>query len=210
MSKISLIWDLDGTLIDSYETIVSSLHDTLLEHNLHIDKEYILKCVKKESLGAFANAIAREYNLSADYIDKRAHELIFERQYSIRPIQHARKLLEQVTNQNISNYLYTHKNISTYSILDNLDMSKYFSEILTIENGFKRKPSPDAVNYLIRKYNLDRESTYYIGDRKLDIECAYNAGIKSILFLPKGSYVTPTGKESYIIENLLEIIDIVI
>lgn len=209
MNKISLIWDLDGTLIDSYETIVSSLYDTLLEYKLYIDKENILKHVKKESLGSFINAISNEYNLSADYIDKRAHELIFERQYSIKPIQYACELLKQITNQNISNYLYTHKNKSTYSILDNLDMSKYFSEIVTIENGFKRKPSPDAVNYLVQKYNLDKKTTYYIGDRKLDIECAYNAGIKSILYLPKESYVTPTGKEDYIIEDLLEILDII-
>ena len=84
-------------------------------------------------------------------------------------------------------------------------MSRYFIEILTIEDGFQRKPNPEAINYLISKYNMNRNSTYYVGDRKLDIESANNANIKSILFIPKDSYIKPTKKENYIIEDLIEI-----
>ena len=58
-------------------------------------------------------------------------------------------------------------------------------------------------------YNLDRENTYYVGDRSLDIECAENAGTKSILYLPENSAASPTGKETFVVKDLLDIQDIV-
>lgn len=62
-------------------------------------------------------------------------------------------------------------------------MESYFTEILTSQSGFERKPSPEAANYLLDKYQLDFEKTYYIGDRTLDVEFAQNSGIQSINFL---------------------------
>jgi len=35
----------------------------------------------------------------------------------------------------------------------------------------------------LNKYALDPKATYYIGDRKLDVEVAMNSGIQSINFL---------------------------
>ena len=59
-------------------------------------------------------------------------------------------------------------------------MRQYFTEVVTSANGFARKPEPEAINYLLDKYDLDKTSTYYVGDRRLDVEAAENAGIKSI------------------------------
>ena len=80
--------------------------------------------------------------------------------------------------------------------------------IITGKDGFKRKPDPSAVLYLVKKYDLDREKTFYIGDRTLDIECAVNAGIKGILYLPEDSPAQKTGKETFIVRDLMEIKDL--
>ena len=56
-------------------------------------------------------------------------------------------------------------------------------KFLTNQSGFSRKPSPEAAIYLLDKYELDPQQTYYIGDRTLDIEFAQNSGIQSINFL---------------------------
>ena len=61
-------------------------------------------------------------------------------------------------------------------------MESYFTEILTSQSGFARKPNPEAATYLLDKYQLDSEKTYYIGDRTLDVEFAQNSGIQSINF----------------------------
>ena len=67
--------------------------------------------------------------------------------------------------------------------MGDLDLLQYFTEILTNQSGFARKPNPEAAVYLLEKYDLDPEETYYIGDRTLDIEFAQNSGIQSINFL---------------------------
>ena len=46
-----------------------------------------------------------------------------------------------------------------------------------------RKPSSEAATYLIDKYQLNPDNTYYIGDRTLDVEFAQNSGIQSLNFL---------------------------
>jgi len=87
-------------------------------------------------------------------------------------------------------------------------MYQYFEEVLTIEDGFKRKPDPEAINYLIKKYIINKNNTYYIGDRHLDIDSANNAGVKSIFFKPEDSFVEPSGREDYVVYDLIEIKDI--
>lgn len=71
---------------------------------------------------------------------------------------------------------------NAYQILADLEILDYFTEIVTTANGFARKPDPEGVNYLVEKYQLDKISTYYIGDRTLDVDVAFNSGIQSINF----------------------------
>ena len=46
------------------------------------------------------------------------------------------------------NFIYTHKGITTLEVLKNNGLIDYFDEIITSDNGFKRKPSPEALRYL--------------------------------------------------------------
>ena len=83
----------------------------------------------------------------------------------------------------IQQFVYTHKGDNALTILRDLGLESYFTEILTSQSGFARKPNPEAATYLLDKYQLDPEKTYYIGDRTLDVEFAQNSGIQSINFL---------------------------
>ena len=121
---------------------------------------------------------------------------------------HAKEILDILFNKGIQHFIYTHKNVVSFEILKNLDMLKYFTKILTIDDGFKRKPDPEAINYLIEEYKLDKNEVFYVGDRDLDIESANNANIKSIFYKPENSYGEPTGEETYIVYDLLEIADL--
>ena len=208
MNNISFLWDLDGTLIDSYKVIASSIEKVLNNKNIFISYEDIRKEVTENAVGHFLEKIAIKYNLSFNELSTESHKLINSRYLEVESIKNAKEILNYLSNQNIKNFIYTHKGKSTFDILNNLNLSKFFTEILTIEDGFKRKPDPEAINYLITKYNMNKNCTYYVGDRKLDIESANNANIKSILYIPENSYVKPTGKENYIIKDLIEIKDI--
>ena len=130
----AFIWDLDGTLLDSYEAILDGIAETYAHYSLDFDPG-------------------------------------------------ARDILAWAKEEGIVQFVYTHKGKNAYPILEDLGLLSYFQEIVTTDNGFRRKPDPEGVDYLVDKYQLDRSETYYIGDRTLDVDLADNAGIGSINFL---------------------------
>ena len=205
---MNFLWDLDGTLIDSYKVIVSSIKDVLKEKNVDIPYEIIKKESTEHSVGEFLSVISQEYSLSFEELEKNCHAHIDGRYLEVEAIKNAKETLDYLSNQGAKHFIYTHKGKSTHDILKNLDMYQYFEEVLTIEDGFKRKPDPEAINYLVDKYHLDKNDTYYVGDRHLDIDSANNAGVHSIFFKPEDSFVEPSGREEYVVYDLIEIKEI--
>ena len=76
-----------------------------------------------------------------------------------------------------------------------------------MQSGFQRKPSPDAINYLVDKHNMIHNQAIMIGDRDLDILSAKNAGIH-------GCFFNEDGKKSdiadFTISNFEELYSIIV
>ena len=208
MSKYAFIWDLDGTLLDSYDVIVESLYQIYNEQNIHIEKKYILREIINDSVATFIMNMETAFGIPFEDLKARYSYLTGERLRDIRPMIHAKDILNFLRDNGIKSYVLTHRGTSTERVLKNTELSEYFEEVVCALNGFPRKPDPTGMNYLINKYDLDKEHTFYVGDRMLDVECACNAGIKSILFINNKNITVPTGKETYVIKDLLEIKDI--
>ena len=55
------------------------------------------------------------------------------------------------------------------------------------------------------KYNIDKENSWFIGDKASDIECAKNAGIKNRIFLTSARYEMPREEfEFFVVGSLGE------
>lgn len=201
----AFIWDLDGTLLDSYDVIVGSLYQIYLEKGFDIDKKEILHDVINESVSYFVKKMEQKIGVPFDDLKDRYTVISHNAKGNIKAMKHAKEILEFIKNKGIPNYVFTHRGVTTESVLKNIGIFEYFDEIVTSVHGFERKPSPAGINYFVEKYNLDRNETYYVGDRPMDIKCANNAHIKSILYLPEGSAAIPTGKETFIVKDLLDI-----
>lgn len=206
----SVIWDLDGTLLDSYPVIVESLYLAMRPYDETLSHEYIWQYVIDQSSSALIQKFAEKTKVSSERILARYARFSRERHRDIRPMEHAKEILNALSECGAENYVYTHRGSSTIPILQNLGMEGCFREILTSASGFPRKPEPDAITYLMKKYTMEPDRTYYVGDRSLDMECARNGGIRGILYLPKTSRGAPTGAQSYVVEDLLDILPIVI
>ena len=124
-------------------------------------------------------------------------------------MQNALEVLEQLRLRGVKQYVFTHRGRTTIPVLEHLKMRDCFREILTSQSGFARKPDPHALHYLMREYALDPACTYYVGDRSLDMECAANAGITGILYAPRNSAAGTCGAETFVVEDLLEILEII-
>ncbi|WP_244244632.1 HAD-IA family hydrolase [Marinilactibacillus kalidii] len=186
---MNFIWDLDGTLIDSYPVILQSLEEIFNLFEIPCQYNEIRAFILDKSVVSLLKQTSTDFNIPYE-------ELKFD--FSIRTrskndqvilMDHVIKFLDWTKREGIENYIYTHKSDNALSILSSLKIAEYFSEVITSSNGFRRKPDAEAIDYLITKYKLLKEETYYIGDRIVDVNVAINAGIKSInLTQPSSSY----------------------
>ena len=183
MQKTAFIWDLDGTLLDSYEAILSGIEETFAQFSIPYDKEEVREFILKFSVQDLLEQVAEERDLDAEVLNQVRAQSLSEKNAQVVLMPGAREVLAWADQAGIQQFVYTHKGDNALTILRDLGLECYFTEILTNQSGFARKPSPEAAIYLLDKYELDPRTNYYIGDRLLDIEFALNSGIKSLNFL---------------------------
>lgn len=183
MTKRAFIWDLDGTLLDSYDAILAGLEETYAYYQLPFDRASIKDYILKHSVQDLLVVVAEEHQLDVTDLNHRRAESLAEKNAQVVLMEGARDVLSWAKDVGIQQFVYTHKGENALVILRDLGLESFFTEILTSQSGFARKPNPEAAIYLMKKYGLEPENTYYIGDRSLDIDFARNSQIQSINFL---------------------------
>lgn len=183
MTKRAFIWDLDGTLLDSYDAILAGLEETYASYQLPFDRASIKDYILKHSVQDLLVVVAEEHQLDVTDLNQRRAESLAEKNAQVVLMEGARDVLSWAKDAGIQQFVYTHKGENALVILRGLGLESFFKEILTSQSGFARKPNPEAARYLMKKYGLEPENTYYIGDRSLDIDFARNSQIQSINFL---------------------------
>lgn len=192
---MNYLWDLDGTLLDSYPVILKSLKTVLKAQNLPISEtlgEEILRSSVRAYLGT--DELFRLY-----YAENERH------QSDVRAMPGALETLRALSERGDRHFVYTHRGESAFAVLEQNGLLRYFTEVLTAESGFPRKPDPAALLYLMEKHGFSPDEAFYVGDRALDIEAARNAGIPAILYLPEGSPVRAGIGEARVVRDLREI-----
>ena len=176
----TFIWDLDGTLLDSYEAILAGIQETYEQFDVPFDREEVRNFILRYSVKDLLVRDADQHGLDSEELNRVRATSLKEKNTQIPLMDGAREILAWAAEQDIQNFVYTHKSDNAFQVLEDLGVRHHFTEILTSDSGFARKPSPEALLYLIDKYQLDKATTYYVGDRLLDAETAINAGISSI------------------------------
>ena len=198
------IWDLDGTLLDSYAVIVAGAAKTAAAAGLVDPVDEVLKAVKQGSVTGYLKDISIRSGMTFEELLARYRLYSHELDDRITLIDGAEETLEKLRHTGAVHYVYTHRGNSSEPILERLGILRFFREVVTSEYGFSPKPSGEGIRYLLGKYRLDPAQTWYVGDRTLDVFCAKDAGVRALLYLPPGSCVSATGQEDRVIRNLRE------
>ena len=169
------IWDLGGTLLDNYETSTAAFVETLALYGITQDHDSVYQALKVSTDFAIETFAPNLENFLEKYKENEARELE-------HPIlfDGVSDLLEDISNQGGRHFLVSHRNNQVLEILEKTSIAAYFTEVVTSNSGFKRKPDPESMIYLREKYQID--SGLVIGDRPIDIEAGQAAGLDTHLF----------------------------
>ena len=182
-----VVFDLDGTLIDSGPDLLDSLNFVLKKNNL---KEISGDVIGNLVGGGAEAMIRRGYAFLGEKLDnKMIPKLIktFLQYYQknctkkTKLYPNVMKILILLKSKNIKVCICTNKKqYLAEKIIQNMGLNKYFDLIVGSQNSMKLKPHPDMLNKCVDSLNVQYNETIFIGDSLNDIVPANELGIVSV------------------------------
>lgn len=182
MNKI-ILFDLDGTLIDSTDAIVSTFRFAFKEQGFDFrgsDKNI------KDLIGYPLDIMFERLGVSkqkvCDYVDsyKNRYRVISVEQTTL--LENAFEAVQLASKIARVSVVTTKTRMYTIPILDNFNITQYFEIITGRENVENPKPHPEPILKTLAQMNYDKnkDEVYMIGDTKLDLICANEAKVNAI------------------------------
>lgn len=180
MKYSTVIFDLDGTLLDTLDDLVTSVNEYLRESGY---PERTKKEIR-DFLGYGAMELVRDAlpgPVSAEELDKAVEEYkaVYRRNMtdSTKPYDGILKLLEDLRGAGVKTAVVSNKPDPSVVAL----CREMFPDLVDLaagdQPGYPRKPDPKLVHEVMEKLGADPKTTLYVGDSEVDAQTAKNAGV---------------------------------
>jgi len=206
-------FDLDGTLVDSRDTILKSTKAALdkLRINYNISEDVFTNMIGKHFVDIF-----EEMKITVPDFEEFISiykELYFDFIDSSIFYPGVQETLKQLNRKQIKVSLLTTKGQEqTDKIIDHFNLRTSFDYVMGRRDGLAHKPSPESLLYICKKLKVNPSETLMVGDTELDIQCGKNAVSKTCAVLYGYRTINQIEKEKpdFIISGLNELIKILL
>ena len=206
-----VIFDMDGTLLDSKKDITISVNYIReLHYNLPpLSEEFIVEAINMD-----VRNLPKLFYGTENYEEKDRE--VFEIHYALQCTQNPylyegmKETLETLVKEGVKVSVATNAPTPfAIRILDSLDVKDFFDVIIGADEVTSSKPNPEMLNKILDFYTFDRakDSAWMVGDNSKDMLSANNANIDS-MFATWG--FSPDGQDDVTIHHPKEILDIVL
>jgi len=175
-----ILFDLDGTLIDSTDAIVSTFHHSFKVHNtIHVEDEAI-----KALIGYPLDIMYAELGIPKDKIwdfvatYKEEYRKISTIKTELLP--NAVDAVKKASEFAELGVVTTKTGKYSEVLMEHFDLMKYFKVLIGRENVENPKPHAEPILKALESFDTKDKEIWMIGDTKLDLISANNAGIDSI------------------------------
>lgn len=182
-----LIYDLDGTLIDSKQDIANAVNWTLGELGLpRLPLDRISAFVGSGVAPLISNVLNESGSGEA------AAETFLDRAVALYRSRYAEHLLDETklfpSVETVLRHFKTRKQAVitnkpvgfSHQILQGLGVDHYFFRVTGGDQSLQKKPSPEPVLATVKAAGVRLEETVFIGDSTIDIETGKNAGVQTV------------------------------
>lgn len=188
MVKKYVIFDLDGTLIDSVPDLCREISLFLNDHGRRALTE-------SETVSIIGNGAAMmlrgAFKLTGDPIDESEMPTLLDawiRRYAAAEMNlthvfpHVPETLRRLKTDGFKLAVCTNKPAApTKAILQKLDLEKYFDVVLSADSLPVRKPRPEPLWEAVKRMGGTNDDAVMTGDSEADAEAARNAGFPVVL-----------------------------
>lgn len=187
-SRRAILFDLDGTLVDSYDAITQSVNHVRSLHGLPpMDEQEVRRKVGR--------GVAHLMNVTVPAGDVEQNVQYFASHHpsvllsGTKVLPEVLEVLQELRTRGMLLGVCSNKPLPLIrELLRLLQMDEYFTAILGPESVSATKPAPDILFAAMRQLGVRAEETLYVGDMVIDIETARAAGVEV--------WVIATGSES--------------
>lgn len=178
----TVLFDVDGTLIDSNGAHAESWAQAFRAHGIETDAGRIRPLI---GMGGdkLIPAIAEVADDSpkGKAIAKRKKEIFARLLPGLQPTRGARELLGLLTAQRLNLAVATSAEAREMrALLERAGVSDLIPERTSKDDAEQSKPDPDIVHAALRKADAEPDSTVLVGDTPYDIEAGSRAGVRTV------------------------------
>lgn len=174
-----IVFDLDGTLIDSRRDLANATNRLLQELGGEPLAEDAVAAMVGEGAGVLVRRAVAAAGLEVDRARALARFLdIYESCLldNTRPYDGVREVLDTLSQSTRLAVLTNKPAGATRRILEGLDLLRWFARVVGGDSEFPRKPDPAALLHLAASAGVAPAATLMVGDSRIDLETARRAG----------------------------------
>jgi len=178
--KLIILFDLDGTLIDSTEAILETFHHSFKVHNYPNPKDEDITAL----IGYPLDVMYRELGVAEDVVWDYVHT--YKEYYRVISTQRTTLLLNakeaviQASEFATLGIVTTKTGKYSKVLMEHFDLMKYFKVLIGREDVENPKPHAEPILKALEILDENNKEIWMIGDTKLDLISAKNAGVNSI------------------------------
>jgi len=185
MKYKAIIWDLDGTILDTLEDLKDAVNYALRENgfperSLAEVRQFVGNGILKLINRSLPEVVSEEdventYNIFTSYYKDHCAD-------NTKPYDGIIELIRNLKTLGIKNAVVSNKaDYAVTELCEHYFMGLFDVHIGEMENkGIRKKPAPDMVELALQKLGVDKNDAVYIGDSDVDIVTAKNSGLDSI------------------------------
>jgi HAD superfamily hydrolase (TIGR01509 family) len=178
----AIIFDLDGTLVDTVPARIDAWAEAFRERGLSATREQLAPMIGMDGVRLAGQVLAAGGGDAADAeeIDRRAGELFDERNQDPRPLPGARELLARLGAAGITWAVGTSSRAAQVSgsvAALRLDQPPRIIDGSAVRHA---KPAPDLLLLAARELDVEPSVAWYVGDSTWDMRAAVAAGMRPI------------------------------
>lgn len=206
-----LIFDLDGTLVDSRRDIIFCVNLSLAAHGLRsFDETQITQFIGRGSHYLFGQLLAG--SMSPHQIDELVDS--FKKFYFKHLLDHTKLyagVLETLSHfSHIPKVIVTNKSqIFADRLVEELNLKNHFEGVFGSEAFTKQKPDPEPIKEVCRRWRVAPHQAAIIGDSENDILAGRGAGALTIaaLYGFTDSTILKTHQPDFSISSMIELMN---